>query len=115
MMISNALFARLAVGFSEVERLPHFSKQSFRVNGSIFATLDESIQQAVLKLSLLDQEVFSIEHPEAVIPVPGKWGKQGWTILELDYIDEVICTELLRLAYSEVAPAHLAEKYRHLL
>ena len=37
-------------------------------------------------------------------PVPNKWGKQGWTHINLKTIPEEMCLDALAAAYSEVAP-----------
>ena len=112
-MVSNSRFRQLALGYKEVEELPHFEKTSFRVNNKIFATLHPEYNQGILKLSLVDQEMFSLDNEDAVVPVPNKWGKQGWTVIELSEVHEGVCIEMLRSAYCENAPMELADAYRH--
>lgn len=100
-------FRTLALGFPEVAEQPHFEKTSFRVKKKIFATLDEKTHRAVVKLSAIDQSVFSSD--ASIYPVPGAWGKQGWTIVELKKVKKSLCKDALTTAYCTVAPKKLAE------
>jgi predicted DNA-binding protein (MmcQ/YjbR family) len=104
---------KLALSFAEAVESPHFQKTSFRVKKKIFATLDEKNQRVVVKLSLIDQSVFSDTNKEAIYPVPNKWGKQGWTIIELKKVKRTVFNDALTTAYCTVAPEKLASQYRH--
>lgn len=114
-MVSNSRFIQMAMFYKNVEEVPHFERKSFRISSKIFATLDEALNQAVVKLSEVDQSVFCLDNEDAVVPVPGKWGQKGWTIIELSEVYESVCQEMLRTAYCEVAPEYLANDYRHKL
>ncbi len=98
----------IALSFPEAMEEPHFEKTSFRVRKKIFATLDEKRGLACLKLSEIDQDVFSLADKAAVYPVPNKWGKQGWTFVHPDKLNLDFLTDILTTAYCEVAPAKLA-------
>lgn len=111
-MVSNTTFRGLALAFDETVEQPHFEKTSFRVNKKIFATLDEKKSIAVLKLSAIDQSVFCAFDPAVIYPVPGGWGKQGWTMLALKKIKTAMLKDVLQAAYCQVAPKKLAEKYK---
>ena len=106
-MITPAEFTTMALVLPEVVQLPHFEKTSFRVNKQIFATLDLSKMHGVVKLSEIDQNVFSVYDPLAIYPVPNKWGKQGWTICDLKIIQRDILLDALRTSYCNVAPVRL--------
>ena len=58
-MVSIDTFRKLALSFPEATEEPHFEKTSFRVNKKIFATYDNTKHQACIKLSEIDQDVFS--------------------------------------------------------
>ena len=58
-MITVDTLRKLALSFPEVIEAPHFEKTSFRVNKKIFATYDNTNHQACIKLSEIDQDVFS--------------------------------------------------------
>lgn len=102
---------QLALAFEEAEELPHFEKTSFRVKKKIFATLDIERKRAMVKLSEIDQSVFGLFDNSIIYPVPGKWGLQGATYIELDKVSEDILSDALKISYCLVAPKKLAEKY----
>ena len=102
----------MALSFSETTEQPHFEKTSFRVKNKIFATYDVTKNEACIKLSEIDQNVFSMVDKEAICPVPNKWGKQGWTFLALQSINKELFQEALTASYCHVAPKNLAAKYR---
>ena len=101
-MVSIEVFKSICQSFPEVEEMPHFHKTSFRIKKKLFATLDEKTQKAILKRSLKDQDLFGLIDQNMMYPVPNKWGKQGWTNVELNLIDEEILNDILRNAYLEV-------------
>lgn len=111
-MLSSKAFQKLALSFDEAEEMPHFEKPSFRVKKKIFATLDLKNNRACLKMSPIDQSVFSAFDSSIIYPVPNKWGKQGWTFVELKKVRADIFKDALTCAYCEVAPKALATKYR---
>ncbi|GAA4332797.1 hypothetical protein GCM10023149_39250 [Mucilaginibacter gynuensis] len=107
-MVNIDLFRQIALSLPEVSEQPHFEKTSFRVNKKIFATVDVHTRLASLKLSEIDQDVFSLADNTIIYPVPNKWGKQGWTIVNLAKVNEQLLTDALKTAYCLVAPKKLA-------
>ncbi len=103
-MLSFDEFRSQALAFPEVTEQPHFDKNSFRVKKRIFATLDAVRKVGCLKLSAVDQSVFMIGNEGAVYPAKGAWGKQGWTLFELDRVHHDLLGDALRTAYLQVAP-----------
>ena len=108
-MVSINSFRRLALSFPEATEEPHFEKTSFRVRKKIFATYDAEKKRACIKLSEIDQNVYSSVDSSVIFPVDNKWGKQGWTIVELTKVPKDLFSEALIKAYCEVAPKKLAE------
>lgn len=108
-MVSLVSFRKLALSFPETTEEPHFEKISFRVRSKIFATYDDKLQRAAIKLSETDQNVFSLIDKTIIHPVDNKWGKQGWTIIEMKRVPKKLFTDALTTAYCEVAPEKLAE------
>ena len=100
-MVSNGSFIQLASSFPEVTQLPHFEKISFRVKKKIFATLSEEKRQAMVILSLVDQSVFCAFNKEIIYPVPGKWGMQGCTYINLTKLPKEMLNDLLTTAYNK--------------
>lgn len=111
MMILNQL-RELAMSLPEVTEEPHFEKTSFRVKKKIFATYDERTKRATIKLSAIDQSVFCSGDGEHIYPVDNKWGRQGWTLIELEKVHPDIFRDAILTAYCTVAPRKLAEQVR---
>ena len=107
-MINIESFRQLALSFPETSEQPHFEKTSFRVGKKIFATHDTQNDQACVKLSEIDQSVFSSLDNSVFFAVPNKWGNQGWTIVDLKKVRKSMFTEALTKAYCEVAPGKLS-------
>lgn len=111
-MVSLETVRRLALSFPEAEEKPHFEKASFRVKKKIFATLAEKEKLVMVKLSLVDQSVFCAYDKTIIYPVPGGWGKQGATYIELKKVRKKMFEDALTTAYCEVAPEKLAKLLR---
>lgn len=107
-MISIDTFRTLALSFPETVEMPHFEKPSFRVSKKIFATLDIKNMQACIKLSEIDQNVFCAFDKTVIFPVPNKWGKQGWTFVNLKKVKKEMLKDALTTAYCEVASPKLS-------
>ncbi len=97
-MVTSDKFRAIAMSFPGVEEKPHFDRAAFKAR-IIFATLHEPSNTANLKLSEIDQSVFSGFGP-AVFPIPNKWGKQGWTTFELGGVPEELLRDALETAYT---------------
>lgn len=111
-MVTLAAFRNLALSFPEVTEEPHFEKTSFRVKKKIFATYDDNNKTACVKLSETDQDVFSSAGRSAVYPLANKWGKQGWTIIEMQKVHHDLFKDALTTAYCTVAPLKLSRLVR---
>ena len=107
-MVTINILRELALSFPETTEEPHFEKTSFRVKKKIFATYDGKNNTACLKLSETDQDVFATLGRGNIYPVRNKWGKQGWTIIELEKVNTGLFTDALTTAYCTAAPKKLA-------
>ena len=107
-MVSIKIFWQAALSFPGATEQPHFEKTSFRVGKKIFATLDTKNKLACIKLSGTDQDIFCAFDKEIIFPVPNKWGKQGWTFINLKKIRKQMFADVLKTAYCEVAPQKLS-------
>jgi predicted DNA-binding protein (MmcQ/YjbR family) len=106
-MVNIKTFRTLALSFPETSEQLHFEKTSFRVGKKIFASYDDKNKRACIKLSEIDQHVFSLYNKEIIYAVPNKWGKQGWTFIALKTIPKAIFIYAIKMAYNEVAPKNL--------
>lgn len=103
--------------------MPHFENIAFKVNKKIFAILNEKENRGCAKFSEIDKDVFSSfgknqktndskDYSENMIyPVPNKWGKHGWTNVNLETIKEEMRIDFLNTAYCNISPNHLVYKY----
>jgi len=107
-MATFGTLEKIALAFPEVTVEPHFGKISFRIKKKIFATYDERSHRVTVKLSEIGQDGFS-SSSSSIYQVGNKWGKQGWTLVELSEISEELLAEVLRAAYCKVAPKKLSE------
>ncbi len=101
-MVSAETIRKMSLALEGTEELPHFEKPSFRIKKKIFATLDLKNNRVCLKLSLVDQSVFSAFDSSVIYPVPNSWGKQGWTFVELAKVRKDMLKDALSCAYAEV-------------
>jgi hypothetical protein len=51
----------------------------------------ENFNRGLVKLSVIDQSVFCAFDKTIIYPVNNKWGKQGWTLVELKKIKKICC------------------------
>jgi len=103
---------KFALSFPETDEHPHFDKKAFRVKKKIFATLDEKAKRMMVKLSSTDQSVFCCYNSEVIYPVPGGWGRQGATFVELKKVRKNMFKDALTTAYCTVAPPKLGDQFR---
>jgi hypothetical protein len=105
--LSQARARELLLRFEDVSQAPHFDRTAFRTPRRIFATLAGLAAEGRdvnFLLDPLEQASFCEVAPEALAPVPGGWGRMGWTRCDLKKVDEPIF-----LAASEAAHARAAE------
>jgi predicted DNA-binding protein (MmcQ/YjbR family) len=107
-MTSIAMVRQIALSFPETTEQPHFHLVSFRVRKKIFCTIHEKDNRIMVKLSLNDQSVFCAFDKTIIYPVPGKWGKNGATFIELKKIKKAMLKDAIGTAYCAAAPAKLA-------
>jgi hypothetical protein len=101
-MVNIKTFKQLALSFSGVEEQPHFEKASFRVKKKIFATHAPDSHIICVKLTEVDQSVFCAFDKTIIYPVNNKWGKQGWTLVDLKKVRKDMLKDVLTVAYNAV-------------
>ena len=102
-------FRRIALALPESIESAHLGTPDFRVRKKIFATLGPAPNdRGVLKFTLEQQELFMRVAPEAFAPVPGGWGRKGWTHVQLRKVKLAIVRDALVTAWRNVAPKKLA-------
>ena len=111
-MSSFKLLQETTLSFPKTTEEPHFEKTSFRVKKKIFGTYSSKLNTLNVKLSSIDQNVFAAMAKGIIYPVPNKWGNQGWTIVELDKVEDEMLIDILKIAYCTVAPKKLVEQMK---
>jgi uncharacterized protein YdhG (YjbR/CyaY superfamily) len=101
--MTAAAFRRMALRLGGVVEGAHMGHPDFRVNGKVFASLRPDAPAASLKLTLHNQARFIAEAGDDLFaPATGAWGRQGWTVVRLDRLDEETLGEALTLAWQSV-------------
>ena len=108
-MISKATFLKCVMALPEIAEAPHFEHQAFKVKNKIVVTLNTKEWRCCVNLSVEDQELFCLMDKNLIYPVPNKWGKHGWTLVNLKLVNKEILTSVLTAAYIHVAPPKLAK------
>jgi hypothetical protein len=110
-MISIATARKLALSLPEAEEKSHFETPDFRVKNKIFASLHEHKHLMMVKLSIIDQSVFCAFDKEIIYPVPGGWGRQGATFINLKKVKKTMLIDALTTAWKNTAPPKWVMKY----
>lgn len=110
-MISIEQARKAALSLPETEEKPHFHLTSFRIKNKIFATIHADKNYLMVKLSAVDQSVFCSFDKDVIFPVPGGWGRQGATFVNLKKVRKAMLIDALTTAWKTTAPAKLIEKY----
>lgn len=110
-MVTVATARQLALSLPETEEKSHFETPDFRVKNKIFATIKADKQLMMVKLSAVDQSVFCSFDTAVIYPVPGGWGRQGATYIELKKVKKAMLLDALTMAWKQVAPKKMVAKY----
>lgn len=110
-MVTVAAARQLALSLPETEEKSHFETPDFRVKNKIFATIKADKQLMMVKLSAVDQSVFCSFDTTVIYPVPGGWGLQGATYIELKKVKKAMLLDALTTAWKQVAPKKMVAKY----
>ena len=101
-MVTTEAFKKMALSMPDAEEAAHFENTAFKIRKKIFATLNTKENRCCLKLSAIDQSVFCAFDKEVIFPVPNKWGKQGWTLVNLKKVRKDMLKDALTTAYHTV-------------
>jgi hypothetical protein len=102
-MVTAKEFDRIALALPDATSAPHFDRTAYKAR-VIFASLAPDGMSANLKLSPDEQALKTLTAPEAFIPVPGAWGRQGWTTVMLHRVMADELEAALRLAHAQAGP-----------
>jgi hypothetical protein len=99
--LSAARARKLLLAFDDVTEAPHFDRVAFRVPRRIFATLGGT--DVNFMFDPLAQDSFCEMAPHALTPVPGGWGRMGWTRCDLKKVDEATFVAAAEAAHARAS------------
>jgi hypothetical protein len=102
-MATGADLRRIALSLDGTTEAPHFDRAAFKV-ARIYVTLAADGRTANFKFAPADQEFKCMLAPEAFRPVPGGWGKQGWTTATLAALSLRELKDALEIAWRQALP-----------
>lgn len=100
--MTGEAFRRLALDMDGVVEGAHMGHPDFRANGRIFAGLHANEESGTLKLTPDEQQALIHEHPDVFAPAAGAWGRQGWTVVQLDRASAASVRGALMLALQNI-------------
>lgn len=102
--MSVARFRKIALSLPESIEGAHQGTSDFRVKKRIFATLGyPDADWGMVKLTVEQQSVLVEAEPEIFRPVPGGWGKAGYTNVRLAKADATTLKSALTMAWQNIA------------
>jgi hypothetical protein len=110
-MVAPDFIQTFALGFPKTDLAPHHKVIAIRVKKKIFMTCNAPENRACLRFTESDQHAFCAFKDSPFYPVPNKWGKFGWTLVNLLTADEEMLHDAITTAYCTVAPPELAADY----
>jgi len=77
----------------------HFDRTASTVKKKIFASLSLEKRTLNLKFNPAEQFIFCPPTSDVIFPVPGGWGRQGWTTINLQKASKTLVKKALAKAY----------------
>ena len=114
-MVDLSTAREMAMSLPGTVEMDHFGIPSFRVNKRIFSTLWIHDNKMMVKLSLIDQSVFTAFDKSVIYPVPneyGKYGSMGYTLFELATVRPEMLQDALQTAYQDIIAKTTKKKKR---
>ena len=99
MPVTKKRAQELALSLENASAAPHFDRLAFRTPRRIFATLARNGNDMNLKFEREQQAHFCALAPHAIAPVPGGWGRMGWTSCDLSQVDSKTFNAALKAAH----------------
>lgn len=94
---------RLALALEGATAAPHVDRTAFKVR-RIFATLAPDGASANLKFAEDEQALKCAVAPDAFRPVPGGWGRMGWTTVDFAAVTPDELADALAIAWRHALP-----------
>lgn len=88
----------------------HFGSDGFSANKRMFLTIWHEKNQANIRLNISDQEEFLAMDGDGFAPINNAWGRQGWTTINLEFVERADFQKALRKALEFSASPDKASK-----
>jgi hypothetical protein len=99
-MVTLETVLKIALSLPDTEEYDHFGRPAFRIKKKrTFATLWPAENRVMVKLSLIDQSVFTSFDQTIFFPVPNKWGLQGATFVEISKVRQDMLEDAINTAW----------------
>ena len=102
-MATGEDLTRAALALEGTTAAPHFDRTAFKV-ARTYVTLAADGLSANFKFTPEEQEFKGLLAPDAFAPVPGGWGRLGWTTATLAALTEAELDQALRIAWAHALP-----------
>lgn len=99
-MVTAARFKKLCLSLEGTTEVPHVDRLAYRTPRKIFATLPPDGRTANLLLVPELQAAIVEAMPHAFSPVPGGWGRMGFTTVDLAKVDEADLVKVLQESHA---------------
>jgi hypothetical protein len=110
--MTPAAFLKIALSLPEAAESAHMGHGDLRVREKIFATpADREGGKAVMKFTPEQQQMLCEAEPDIFAPVPGGWGRKGWTHMTVAKADAATARSALWTAWRNVAPRTLLKAH----
>lgn len=94
---------RIALKLEGTTEVPHFDRRAFRVERQ-YVTLEVGETTANFKFTADEQQLKCLTAPDAFKPVPGGWGRMGWTTATLANLSAAELKAALEMAWKHALP-----------
>lgn len=98
-MISTKAACEIIRQIPEVKEKDHFGSDAFSGAGRMFATVWHDEKKVNVRLSPALQKKYLELDSEAFTEIDNSWGRQGWTGIQLDYVDRNLFCEIVKEAW----------------
>jgi hypothetical protein len=99
-MVSTRFVCEAARSLDGVSEKDHFGSDAFYANKRIFATVWHDRNEVNLRLKLDEQSRFLSIDGDGFTEIPNAFGRQGWTQVQLDFVDRKALLEALKSAWT---------------
>ena len=99
-MISSKTACEIIRKLSDISEKDHFGSDAFYANKRIFATVWHNENKVNVRLTPELQRQFLETDGEAFEEIDNAWGRQGWTTIQLEFVDKSLFSDAINAAWN---------------